>query len=266
MEIEWLLSYAVLGVFSGFASGLLGVGGGGILVPILTMMFAKQGFGEQYAMHLALGTALMCMAIAGVSSARAHAKRQSVHWQAVKGMSVGIVMGSILFTQLAPAFPATLIAVIFSVFMALTALHLFSNWQPPHSSGVVSMAQLVVVGFGIGALSALVAVGGGFLMVLYLSYKRVPMTTAIGTSAAVVLPIAITGSVGYMISGTTHSVPIEYTLGFVYLPAVVIIAISSSIAATLGASVSHSLSEKHLKRLFALLCLALSLTMLMSLM
>ena len=114
-------------------------------------------------------------------------------------------------------------------------------------------------------MSALAAVGGGFLTVAYLGYRNVAMKSAVGTASAIGFSIAISGTVGYMISGWTKTLSDPYTLGFVYLPAFLSISIASSVAAPYGARCSQGLPEKSLKKIFAIISLLLSVKMLMSL-
>ena len=263
-SIEWILLYLLLGAVVGFMAGLRGLGGGGILVPLLVTIFSYQGISVDNAVHLALGTSLACMIIYSIASIRAHTSRGTVMWKVVYRMAPGIIVGALLTTRIAANINATYIAVFFALFMAFIAGQMFLNWQPKASPKSVKFGGLFLAGSGIGSLSALAAVGGGFLAVTYLSYKNVDMKKAIGTSAAIGFPIAIAGSVGYMISGWSKTLGDPYTLGFIYVPAFLVISIASVIAAPYGARCSHSLSESQLKKIFAVISLLLSMKMLYS--
>ena len=262
--IEWILLYIVLGAFVGFMAGFLGLGGGGILVPLLASIFIYQGMSVDSVVHLALGTSLACMIISSSASFRAHASRGAVLWQVVRGMAPGIILGAFLTTQVAANINSATIAIFFALFMALIAGQMFFNWQPKPSQKPISFRGLIVAGVGIGSVSALAAVGGGFLTVAYLGYKNVAMKKAIGTSAAIGFPIAITGTIGYMMSGWSKTLSDPYTLGYIYAPAFLAISIASSITAPYGARCSHSLPEAYLKKIFAVISLALSIKMLVS--
>ncbi len=262
--IEWILLYMVLGAFVGFMAGLLGVGGGGILVPLLTFIFTYQCMSADNVVHLALGTSLTCMIISSIASVRAHAARGAVEWRIVGGMAPGIILGAFLVTQVAANVNSVYIAVFFALFMALVAGQMFLNWQPAPSRKPTNLCGLMMAGAGIGSISALAAVGGGFLTVAYLGYKNLDMKKAVGTSAAIGLPIAIAGTVGYLISGWSKTASNSYTLGFVYVPAFLAIAIASFVAAPYGARCSHSLPDVVLKKIFAVVSLILSITMLVS--
>ena len=219
LSIEWVLLYLMLGTFVGFMAGLLGVGGGGILVPLLVTIFSYQSIGQENVVHLALGTSLACMIISSTASIYAHATRGNVVWKVLCGMTPGIILGAFLVTHIAANINSTYIAIFFAMFMALVAVQMFLNWKPKPSLKPIKYRSLFMAGSGIGSVSALAAVGGGFLAVTYLSYKNIEMKKAIGTSAAIGFPIAIAGTIGYMISGWYKTLNDPYTFGFIYLPA-----------------------------------------------
>lgn len=260
--MEWLLLYAVLGAFVGFMAGLLGVGGGGILVPLLASLFAYQGV-EQH-VHLALGTAISCMIITSAASTRAHNARGAVAWKVVNGMALGIIVGVYAAAEIVSWVNSVYIALFFSIFMALVAAQMFVDWRPNPSNKSMTQLTLVGVGVGIGSVSALAAVGGGFLTILYLSYKNIEIRKAIGTSAAIGFPIAIAGAAGYMVGGWSETSGIPYAVGYVYLPAFFIISVASVIAAPIGVGLSHNLPAAYLKKIFSVVSLLLSAKVLLS--
>jgi uncharacterized protein len=165
LGIEWILLYIALGGFVGFMGGLLGVGGGGILVPLLASILVYQGIGGDQVVHLSLGTSLMCMIISAIASTRAHASRDAVVWKVVGGMAPGIILGSLLVTQVAANLKSAYIALFFALFMALVAVQMFMNWKPKPNLNPITFRGLLVAGVAIGSVSALAAVGGGFLTV-----------------------------------------------------------------------------------------------------
>ncbi|WP_116473473.1 sulfite exporter TauE/SafE family protein [Zobellella maritima] len=264
LSIEWLLLYALLGTLVGFMAGLLGVGGGGILVPLLAAIFAHQGFEAEHVIHMSLGTALTCMILTSAASVRAHASRKAVEWHLVARMALGIMVGAFLASQLAAHLAPVYIALFFALFMALVAIQMFINWQPSAPRSRLTATGLVGAGIGIGSVSALAAVGGGFLAITYLNYKNITMKKAMGTSAAIGLPIAIAGAAGYMLSGWADTSGVPYTLGYVYVPAFLVLSVASMLAAPYGVRCSHRLPESSLRKVFALLSLLLSLHMLLS--
>lgn len=261
-DIEWIVLYIVLGAFVGFMAGLLGLGGGGILVPLLASIFTLQDMSADNVVHLALGTSLACMIISSTASIRAHASRGAIMWRVVGGMAPGIIAGAFLAAHTATKLNPVYITIFFALFMALIALQIFFNWQPKPSKKSTTFRGLLMTGAGIGYVSALAASGGGFLTVTYLSYKNLDIKRAIGTSAAIGLPIAVTGTAGYMMSGWSITLSNPYTLGFIYMPAFLAISIASAIAAHYGAHCSHRLPEASLKKTFAVISLLLSIKML----
>jgi uncharacterized membrane protein YfcA len=243
LNIEWVLLYIALGAFVGFMSGLLGVGGGGLLVPLLTSIFIYQGLSTDGVIHLALATSLACMILTSASSMRAHAFKGTVMWDVVKWMTPGIMVGAFMATQAASHVNSAYIAIFFALFMAIVALQTFLKWQPKPSKSPRTLFGLFLAGMGIGSVSALAAVGGGFLTVVYFGYKNIDIKRAIGTSAAIGFPIAITGTIGYMINGWNITADKPYTFGFIYIPAFIAISVASAISAPYGASCSHNLSD-----------------------
>jgi uncharacterized protein len=260
--IDFIGLYLVLGTFTGFMAGLLGVGGGGILVPLLASLFAWQGMNKDHVIPMALGTAMTCMIVSSAASIRAHAARNAIVWRVVLGMTPGIMVGAFLTTHLAVNINSIYIAIFFSLFMAIVAIQMFMNWKPTASKTPIHFHGLAMTGAGIGSISALAAVGGGFLSVVYMGYKNIDLKKAIGTSSAIGFPIAVTGASGYMINGWSKTSALPFTLGYVYLPAFVAIAVSSVVAAPYGVRLSHGLPEAHLKKIFAIVSLALSIKML----
>lgn len=262
--IEWLVLYILLGSFVGFMAGLLGVGGGGILVPILVTLFTHQGMDTDKVVHMALGTALACMILSSISSTRAHAARNAVAWKIAGGMAPGIMLGTLLTTYIAAGIDGIYIAAFFTGFMALVSIQLFANWKPKPGPAHTRFRELFLVGTGIGSISALAAVGGGFLSVAYMTYKNLEIKKAIGTSAALGFSIAITGTLGYMLSGWSETESTAYTLGFIYVPAFIAISISSIAAAAYGVKWAHRLPDSLLRKLLGVISLMLSIKMLFS--
>ncbi len=264
-SFEWLLFYAVLGFGVGFLAGLLGVGGGGLMVPLLVAMFSRQGLDPEHVVHFALGTSLAAMVFSSASSGRAHARRQAVCWTVVWGMTPGVIVGASLATRLAANLDSRTLAVLFSIFMGSVAVQMFMNWQPSGRRPTPGRGGLFGAGTVIGGISSLAAVGGGFLTIAYLSYRNLEMKEAVGTSAAMGFPIAAAASIGYLVSGWSNSTTVPYSLGFIYVPAFLLLAWTSFVAAPLGVGLSHRLSGANLKRVFAVLSAVVSIRMLASL-
>lgn len=260
--LEWLLGFMALGAVTGLVAGLFGIGGGGLMVPVLALLFAAQGFPQTHLVHLALGTSMAAIVPTAVSSLRAHHGHKAVLWPVVARMSPGVLVGTFAATFLAAWLSPEPLAIFFSVFMAYVALQMILNRRPKPSRQLPGTAGLVGVASGIGGVSALVAIGGGTLTVPFLTWCNVRLPVAIGTSAAVGLPIALAGAMGYMLNGWGAEGLPANTLGYVYWPAVLAVASVSYFTAPVGASLAHRLPVKWLKRLFALLLVGLSVEML----
>ncbi len=262
MSIEWLLAYLALGAFVGFFAGLLGVGGGGIMVPLLTTMFAAQGFPHEHIVHLALGTSMAAIVLTAISSLRAHHAHGAVRWDIVKGIAPGVLLGTFAGTFIASAVPNRPLAIFFACFMAYVSLQMVLNVKPKPSRELPGPAGLAGVGGGIGIVSALVAIGGGSLSVPFMTWCNVKMQNAIGTSAAIGLPIALAGAAGYLINGWGSAGLPEWSLGYVFVPALVLISAVSFFTAPVGARLAHRLPVAILKKIFAGVLILLSAKML----
>lgn len=247
----WFLAYLALGAVAGFFAGLLGIGGGAVIVPLLVIMFSVQGFADAHLMHLVLGTSMATIIFTSMSSMRAHHQHQAVNWAVVKTLSPGIIVGTLLGAQLASHVATRPLAIFFAVFMTYVAVQMIINAKPSPARELPGRAGMLGAGFGIGAISALAAVGGGSLTVPFLLWCNVKMHQAIGTSAAVGLPIALAGTVGYMISGLSATGLPAGSFGFIYLPALAGTVLASALVAPLGARLAHRLPVATLKKIFA---------------
>lgn len=258
----WWLAYLGLGLFVGFVAGLLGIGGGTVLVPILAMIFTAQGFAPEHVLHLALGSSMATIIFTAIASLRAHHKHGAVIWPVVRDITPGILLGTGLGTLVASRIPTRELAIFFTVFVALIALQMLANLKPAPTRQLPGRLGTAGVGVGIGIVSALVAIGGGALTVPFLTWCNVRMQSAIGTSAAVGLPIALGGTIGYVWNGLHVSGLPAQSVGFVYLPAVAFVMVASITTAPLGAKLAHRLPVATLKRIFAGVLILLSLKML----
>ena len=255
----WWLSYPVLGAVVGFFAGLLGIGGGGIMVPMLTTLFLAQGFAHEQVVHLALGTSVAAIVITSISSLRAHHAHGAVRWEVVRAITPGILLGTFGGTFIAARADTVALAVFFAVFMGYVSLQMLINVKPKPSRELPGALGMGAAGLGIGGVSALVAIGGGSLSVPFMTWCNVKVQHAIGTSSAIGLPIALAGTIGYLVNGWAAPDTPPYTLGYIYLPALVLVAATSTVFAPLGASLAHRLPVATLKKVFAgvlvLLCL-----------
>jgi len=260
--MSWFLFYLALGALSGLFAGLLGVGGGSVMVPLLVMLFSAQAFPENEILHLALGTSLAAILFTSVASMRAHHAHGAVRWPIVFRITPGILLGTFLGAWLASLVSSRGLAILFTAFVFYTAAQMFADRKPKPEREMPGLFGTVVVGMGIGAFSCLVAIGGGALSVPFMLWCNVPMRHAIGTSSAIGFPIAVGGALGYVFNGWTVTHLPPHSLGFVYLPAVAGIVLASMLTAPLGARLTHRLPVALIKRIFAVVLILLALKML----
>ena len=263
--MEWWWAYLAIGMTVGFLAGLLGIGGGMVMVPMLVFVFTAKGFPGEHMMHLSLATSMATIVFTSISSVRAHHRHGAVDWRVALAMAPGIVAGALGATLIAGFVPTRALAVFFAVFMLYASLQMFFEVKPKPTRQLPGAAGLFGVGAGIGALSSVLAAGGAFLSIPFLARCNVPLKRAIGTAAANGFPIAVAGTAGYVLNGLRVSGLPGGSLGFVYVPALAIIVAASMPMAPLGAKLAHRLPVKRLRIVFALVLLALALRMLSNL-
>ena len=261
--MEWLFAYLILGTFVGFFAGLFGIGGGLVMVPVLSFLFDAQNFNTQNNMHLSLGTAMAAILVSAVSSARTHHAHGAVNLSIVRTMTPGLLLGTALGTLLASRISPFYLAIFFALFVYLSALQTLLDLKPKATQQLPGRTGMTLTGIVIGAISSLVSIGGGALSVPFMLHHNIPLKHAIGTSAALGFPIAIGGTIGYIVTGFSLETLPQYALGFVYLPALIPLALGSMLTSPLGAKATHRLPLKMLRRGFALLLLVLATKMLL---
>jgi uncharacterized membrane protein YfcA len=261
--LAWLL-YPVFGSLAGVTAGLLGVGGGIIIVPILLFMFTSQGFSPQHIMQMALGTSLGSIMFTSVSSFRAHHQRGAVHWDIVKRITPGILAGTFAGSWIAARLSTPFLKGFFACFLYYVSIQLLLNFKPKPTRQLPKTAGMAGVGGFIGVISSLVGIGGGTLSVPFMTWCNVPMHHAIGTSAAIGFPIAVAGTLGYVVNGLTVSGLPSLNLGYLNLPGLFGIAAFSMLTAPFGARLAHKLPVDTLKRIFAVFLLLMASRMIWS--
>lgn len=262
MSLDALLPLLGLGLVSGFLAGLLGIGGGMLMVPVLTALLESRGVAPTLAVKMAIATSMACIVATSASSLRAHHKRGAVRWDLVRGLAPGVVIGGLLSgAALFGLLRGAWLALLFAGFVGFSALQMWRGAQPAPHRGMPGVAGQVGVGGVIGLLSGLVGAGGGFLSVPFMSYCNVAIHQAVATSAALGLPIALANTVGYLWGGRDLAPALPGAFGYLYLPALAVLMPVTVLLAPLGARVAHSLPVAKLKRGFALLLLGLAVYM-----
>lgn len=263
--MEWWLGYLAIGAVVGFFAGLLGIGGGAIMVPLLVMLFDAQGLPRDQLLHLAVGSGMASILFTSVSSVRAHMLRGSIRWDLTARLTPGILVGGLLGSAIAALIPRGVFAALFTGVVYVAATNILLGRTPSASRQVPGAVGMFVAGLVISSVSAFAAIGGAFMTIPFLMYCNVPLLQAIGTAAAVGFPIALAGSVGYIATGWSVSGLPQPHLGFVYFPALVGISLASMLLAPLGAKVAHSLPTRRLKQIFAVVLYLFATRMLISL-
>ncbi len=258
-----LAIYLLLGAFAGTLAGLFGIGGGLIIVPVLIFSFHLQGIGADVVTHMAIGTSLATIVFTSMSSIRTHHLKGGVRWDLFRPMTLGIVLGAALGAVTASALSGLALQRIIGVFAVVIAIRMALNMKPRVGGREPGGPVLAGAGAVIGWASALFGIGGGSLSVPFLARCNVPMQQAVGTSAACGLPIAVAGALTNVGTGWGEPGLPAYAAGFVYLPAMLGIVLTSVPFARLGALLAHRLPPLVLKRTFALLLLVVGIRLLL---
>ena len=265
MPIEPLLilELAALGLVTGFLAGLLGIGGGMIMVPFISAILSGRGVEPGLAVKMAIATSMATIIFTSVSSVRAHHKKGAVRWDIVKALAPGIVLGAMVASLgVFALLKGASLYFVFAAFVAFSGSQMFLDKKPAPARQLPGTAGLLGAGGVIGALSGLVGAGGGFVSVPFMTWCNVAIHNAVATSAALGFPIALANVVGYVIAGQgLQGVP-PYSFGYLWLPALVVIASCSVLMAPLGARAAHALPVKKLKRAFAVVLFTLAIYML----
>jgi len=258
---------AVLGSLAGFLAGLLGIGGGIVLVPLFLWVFEAAGFSPEVLVHIALGTSLAVIIPTAMSSTFGHRKRGNVQWHQVVALCLGGAIGAYGGAWMASLLSGVWLKGLFGSMQLLVALQMviFSPRLPPEYTGTVSPVSLVAVGFAGGMFSAFFGVGGGViavpLMVIVLSF---PIHLAVGNSSALIVISSLSGALAYMYHGWNEAMLPPYSLGFVNLMVLCLVAPFTIITARLGVRVASRTAHDKLVRVFAVLLVFVGLRMIYS--
>ena len=253
--MDWTLVpiFLAIGGVVGFIAGLLGIGGGMTMIPLLTLIFSYQHFPPEHILHIAVATSLATIVFTSISSVRAHHAHDAVVWPIFWKLGPGILVGSLLGPQLVSGLSTAALSGVFAAFTAFTATRLLINLKPKRMRSLPGPMGMFAVGSGLGALSTMVGAGGAFISVPFMTACNVRIHNAVATSAALGLPIAAAGTVGYLIAGLRQPDLPPYTVGYLNLPALFSIASASMLAAPAGARMAHRWPVARLRRAFAAL-------------
>lgn len=254
---------ALLGICTGFLAGLLGIGGGMLMVPFITLIMGSRGVIPDLAVKMAIATSMATIIFTSISSVRAHHKRGAVRWDIVRHLAPGIVLGAgMASVGVFAVLKGHWLALFFALFVGFSATQMLLDRKPAPSRTLPGKAGQWSVGAAIGFLSGLVGAGGGFISVPFMTWCNVAIHNAVATSAALGFPIALANVLGYLVSGQGVAGRPEGSVGYVFAPALLVIATASVLMAPLGVKAAHALPVASLKRVFASILYALAAYML----
>jgi len=252
MDISLILAFLILGTVVGFAAGLLGIGGGMLMVPFITLLLTAKNFPQELILHMAIATSLATILFTSISSVHAHHKRGAVSWRIVKLLAPGILIGSWIGPWLGKQMNSSALAMFFGGFVALSATQMLLDKKPSASRELPNAPGMLGAGSVIGVLAGLVGAGGGFVSVPFMTWCNVKIHNAVATSAALGFPIALAGTLSNIYYGMNMPNLPPGSLGFIYLPALLVLSLASVTTAPLGAKTAHSLPVKPLRKIFAM--------------
>ena len=263
LEPLLVVELLLLGTATGFLAGLLGVGGGMVMVPFLTLLLTQRGVNADLAIKMAIATAMATILFTSLATMRAHHRRGAVRWDIVRGLAPGIVLGGLAAgAGVFALVKGQALALTFAAFVAFTATQMLLARTPKPTRQLPGRLGQAAAGGGIGFVSGLVGAGGAFIAVPFMSRCNVPLHNAVATGAAIGFPIALANTLGYVIGGWSQPTALPGAVGFLYLPALAVIALASVLVAPLGARVAHALDVRQLRRIFAAMLYLLAVDML----
>ena len=249
----FLLGYILLGAVAGLIAGVFGLGGGIIIVPTLIFTFSYLNFPADVLTHLAVGTSLSTILFTSLSAIYVHHKKLAIDWSLAIKLSLGMIFGGLIGAYVAEFMSAAVLQRIFAFYSISVALQMWFSWSPKAILTLPARFGCALLGSAIGIISGLFGIAGGSLVVPVLTLYRVKITQAIATSAVTGFPIALSGTVGYIIMGWNNPALPENSFGYVYWPEMLGIILSSTAFAKFGALLAHRVSPRKLKKLFAVM-------------
>ena len=259
IDFQIIIELAALGLMTGFVAGLMGVGGGILVAPFLTIILSSRGVDADLAVKISIATSMATIVFTSLSSVRAHHRRGAVRWDLVKGLAPGIVVGGVIGSMgIFSLLRGTWLAVLFALFISLFAVQLLRGTGAVQRRAMPGMWGQLGAGSVVGLLAGLVGAGGAFISMPFMLAHDVALINAVATSAALGFPVALVNAAGYVVSGLGHAGLPSGSLGYVWLPALAAIACCSVLTAPLGARMAHSLPVAYFKRVMSGILLILA--------
>lgn len=255
--LEYWWAYPLIGGFVGLIAGMLGAGGGLLIVPLLVIIFEAKGFALQHTLHLAIGTCMASIPFTSIFSAWSHHRVGAVRWDIFQALLPGLIVGALAGAIFVGSIDVKVLTVLFIAYVYYASLRMLFVRKPKPTQSLPGRAGMTGMGVVIGGVSSLVAIAGAAISVPFMLRANVGMHQAVATSAAIGLPVSIAATVGYAMGGSDPNLP-PYTLGYIYIPALIGVAIGTSLTAPVGARLSHKISANILRTGFALILLVLA--------
>jgi uncharacterized membrane protein YfcA len=248
----WIGALAAASVVAGFAAGLLGVGGGIVIVPVLYQLFTFMGLPPSLAMQMSVGTSLLTIIPTGFMSARSHSKRGAVDWKLIRSWGPLALAGVLCAVIVARYVDGKVLSGVFAVIALIVALDMFLRRNGGQvTDGFPNGFVKHIIGFFIGGFSTLMGIGGGTLSVPILTAVGYQIRNAVGTAAALGPIIAVPGAIGFVINGLDVAGRPPFSIGYVNLAAFALLLPAGLLLPSVGAKVAHKIPQRSLKLLFA---------------
>jgi uncharacterized membrane protein YfcA len=255
--------YALIGIFAGSMSGAIGIGGGIIIVPGLVFVFQlNQVIPEHLSMHVAAGTSLAVIIFTSLFSVRAHYKIGGILWPVFYRLWPGLALGVISGVLIADAIPTAWLKIIFGLFLIFVAVKMLTNVHASSTPKIPGFWTNGIISYVIGMLSGLLGVGGGVLIVPYLTYCGIAARQIVGVSNLCTFVVGVVGTIAFMIAGQNDMANIAYSTGYIYWPAVLLVGVPSTLMAPFGAKLSYIVPIHYLTYGFIVMLLLTAIKML----
>lgn len=253
MSIFELASFAVIGIIAGFFGGLLGIGGGSVTLPLLFFVLRPLGLADDDLMHIVIGTTFASMFFNAAASTYFHHMRGNIRWKITLALLPSLVLGPILGSYVATSLQGHVLRICFGMFQILMAAYFL---LPRHKKVEVidktpHPLLLNVVAFTIGGIGSILGIGGGIIMVPFLDMMGMAIKKAIATSAFTSCIMLLVSAISFLLLGLDNPISLPHHIGFIYIPAFIVIGFFSVLGAPIGVRVVHLMPILPLKRLFA---------------
>ncbi len=252
----------LIGSIAGVLSGLLGIGGGIIVIPLLVWLFKAQNIPSDLVMHLAAGTSLSVMIFTAASSLYGHIKHGVVIWPIYRQLAVGMIIGTVFGAIFGHFLPGKILEILFAIFVFIVAIRMLMAIKPKSKKTLPRPLSMFSIALLIGSKSGLLGLGGGAITIPFLGYCNVPVRDIVAVSVACSLTIAIVGTISFVFTGQHATDLPAWSLGYIYLPAFLGIVLTGPLCAQLGAYFSHKLPVTVLTRILGAALLIMAVRML----